>query len=79
MLEMMWQRAEGTRPGLSLTTLRYLRLLLLRPSSMAESSGFPMVHSSNPYRFIHRCSSDRPNSVLISGENLYSRWKMVEE
>ena len=41
MLPIRWKRAEGTRPGLSLTTLRYLRRLLLRPSSMASSSGFP--------------------------------------
>ena len=30
---MMWKRAEGTSPGLSRTVLRYLRRLLLRPSS----------------------------------------------
>ena len=33
MLAMMWNNAEGTRPGLSLVTLRYLRRRLLRPSS----------------------------------------------
>ena len=47
---MMWNRAEGTSPGFSLTTLRYLRRLLLRPSSRASSSGLPMVTSSKPYR-----------------------------
>ena len=70
MLAMMWNNALGTRPGRSRTTLRYLRRLLLRPSSMASSSGLPTVTSSNPYRCIQRCSSDRPNSVRISGENL---------
>ena len=70
MLPMMWKRAEGTRPGLSLTTLRNLRRWLLRPSSTAWSSGLPMLCSSKPYRFIQRCSSERSNSVLSSGENL---------
>ena len=28
---MMWNRAEGTSPGLSLTTLRYFRRLLNPP------------------------------------------------
>ena len=60
----------GTSPGLSLTTLRYLRRLLLRPSSTVSSPGFPTVYSSKPYRVIQRCSSERPNSVLIMGENL---------
>ena len=69
MLAMMWNNAEGTRPGLSLVTLRYLRRRLLRPSSTASSSGLPTVTSSKPYRCIQRCSSERPNSVLISGEN----------
>ena len=70
MLPMMWNSAEGTRPGRSLTTLRNLRRLLLRPSSTASSSGLPTVISSKPYRCIQRCSSERPNSVRISGENL---------
>ena len=70
MLPMMWNSAEGTRPGLSLTTLRYFRRLLNLPSSTESSSGLPTVCSSKPYRCIQRCSSERPKSVLISGENL---------
>ena len=31
MLAMIWKRADGTSPGLSRTTLRNLRLLLLLP------------------------------------------------
>ena len=76
---MMWKRAEGTSPGFSRTTFRNLRRRLLRPSSTAPSSGLPTVCSSKPYRLIQRPSSERPNSVLISGLNLYSRWKSVEE
>ena len=70
MLPIMWKRADGTSPGRSLVTVRYLRRLLLRPSSKASSPGLPTVTSSKPYRVIQQRSSDRPNSVLIYGENL---------
>ena len=66
---MMWKRAEGTSPGLSLTTLRYFRRLLNLPSSTESLPGLPTVCSSKPYRCIQRCSSERPKSVLISGLN----------
>ena len=69
MLPMMWKRAEGSRPGLSRTTLRNLRRRLFRPSSTESSSSFPTVTSSKPYRVIQRCSSERPKSVLSSGLN----------
>ena len=69
MLPMMWKRAEGTRPGRSLTTLRNLRRRLLRPSSSASSSSFPTVTSSKSYRCIQRCSSERSKSGLSSGLN----------
>ena len=69
MFPMMWKRAEGTSPGRSLTTLRNLRRLLLRPSSTASSSSLPTVTSSKPYRCIQRRSSERSKSVLSSGLN----------
>ena len=67
MLPMRWKRADGASPGLSLTTLRNFLRLLLRPSSIDSSSGLPMECSTKPYRSIQRPSSERPNSVLISG------------
>ena len=68
MFPIRWKSAPGARPGRSLTTLRYFLRLLLRPSSTASSSGLPMECSTKPYRSIQRPSSERPNSVLISGE-----------
>ena len=57
---MMWKRAEGTRPGRSLTTLRYLRRRLLRPSSTASSSGLPSpnpCHSNCEVPYIWRAAA----------------------
>ena len=67
---MRWNSAAGASPGLSRTTLRYLRLRLKRPSSTESPSSLPMVCSSKPYRCTHLPSSERPNSVLMVGLNL---------
>ena len=48
MLPIRWNSAEGARPGLSRTVLRYLRRRLYLPSSTESLSGLPMVCSSKP-------------------------------
>ena len=66
-MAIMWKRAEGTRPGLSLVTLRYLRRRPLRPSSTASSSGLPTVTSSKPYRCIQGDGILKKSSLQILG------------